>query len=50
MTEKDAVKCEKFKLEKAYYLRATSELTSSFKEVFMKKLNQVSLKLSGEKK
>ncbi len=54
MTEKDAVKCHELNQKLGntlYYLRARSELTSSFKEAFMKKLNQTSLRLaSGEKK
>lgn len=52
MTEKDAVKCEQFEdaiKENLFYLKIVPELNPSFKEAFMKKLNQVSLKLTGGK-
>lgn len=47
MTEKDAVKCEGFDKNHLYYLKVTPELDASFKEAFMKKLNQVILGLAG---
>jgi tetraacyldisaccharide 4'-kinase len=48
MTEKDAVKCEKFEdsvKNTLFYLKITPKLDSSFKEAFMKKLNQVQISL-----
>jgi tetraacyldisaccharide 4'-kinase len=50
MTEKDAVKCKHFEgslIDTLYYLKVTPELDASFKEAFMKKLNQVCLQLAG---
>lgn len=54
MTEKDAVKCEKFEdsiKNTLFYLKITPKLNSSFKEAFMKKLNQtqISLQMEGGK-
>ncbi len=51
MTEKDAIKCEKFEdtiKSSLFYLKVVSKLESSFKAAFMKKLNQVSKRSHNE--
>ena len=41
MTEKDAVKCQNFKLPKAWYLPVDAQLSKGFSEALLSKLNKI---------